>query len=135
MAIGNDLEVGNIYTTEGSVYPSGVEHKTLLVTGDRLCCFYYKLPVNPQKDVMEGAHSHLAEAVFFVIDGELEVNYGGKEATLKKGDAVLVPFNTIIGSRVISSTPAEMLVVASPNSLPDDVRLRKLTPETEEHRH
>ena len=122
------MEIANIYTKEGGVYPGGIEHKTLLVTGDRLCSFYYKLPSNPQKDVMEGAHSHLAEAVFFVVDGELEVNYGGEQAILKKGDAVLVPFNTIIGSRVLSSTPAEMLVVASPNSLPDDVRLRKYVP-------
>ena len=120
------MEIANIYTAEGHVYESGVEHKNILLTGDRLSCLYYKLPSNPQKDVMEGAHAHLAEFVMFVVDGELEVNHGGEVATLKKGDAVMVPFNEIVGSKVLSSTPAEILVVASPNSLPEDVRLRKL---------
>lgn len=126
------MEIANIHAAAGHVYPGGVEHKNLLVTGDRLCCLYYKLPSNPQKDVMEGAHSHLAEFVMCVIEGELEVNHGGEQAFLKKGDAVMVPFNTIVGSRVISTTPAEILVVASPNSLPDDVRLRKYAPKTGE---
>ncbi len=120
------MEIANIHTAEGHPIPGGGEHKNLLVTGDRLCCLYYKLPSNPQKDIMEGAHAHLAEFVTFVIEGEVEVNHGGEVATLKKGDAVMVPFNVIVGARVLSSTPAEMLVVSSPNSLPDDVRLRKL---------
>jgi len=122
------MEIANIHTAKGHVYEGGVEHKNLLVSGDRLCCLYYKLPSSPQKDVMEGAHAHLAEFVMFVIEGEMEVNHGGEVATLKKGDAVMVPFNEIVGSKVLSSTPAEILVVASPNSLPDDVRLRKLMP-------
>ena len=118
------MEIANVYTVEGHVYPGGVEHKNILTTGDRLYCLYYKLPPSPDKDVMEGAHAHLSEFVMFVIDGELEVNHGGELATLKKGDAVMVPFNTIVGSKVLSSTPAEILVVASPNNLPDDRRLR-----------
>ena len=120
------MEIANIYAAEGHVYESGVEHKNILFTGDRVSCLYYKLPSSPQKDVMEGAHAHLTEFVMFVIEGEMEVNHGGEQATLKKGDAVMVPFNEIVGSKVLSSTPAEILVVASPNSLPDDVRLRKL---------
>ena len=122
------MEIANIHTAEGHVFPGGFEHKNILVTGDRLKCLYYKLPSSPQKDVMEGAHAHLTEFVMFVIEGEMEVNHGGEQATLKKGDAVMVPFNTIIGSKVLSSTPAEVLLVSSPNNLSDDVRLRKLTP-------
>ncbi len=122
------MEIANIYTAEGHVFPEGIEHKNILVTGDRLSCLYYKLPSSPDKDVMEGAHAHLSEFVMFVVDGEVEASVAGELVTLKKGDAVMVPFNTIVGSKVLSSTPAEILVVASPNNLSDDVRLRKLTP-------
>ena len=120
------MEIANAWEAEGEpLGESGGEHKILLRSGDRVSCLYYKLPPSPDKDVMEGAHAHLAEFVMFVIDGELEVNHGGEVATLKKGDAVMVPFNVIVGSRVLSSTPAEILVVASPNSLPNELRLRK----------
>ncbi len=107
------MEVANIYTVKGEPMKGGGEYKTILSSGDRVRCFYYKLPSNPQKDVMEGAHGHQAEAVMFVVSGELEVNHGGEKAILKKGDAVMVPSNTIIGNRVLSSTPAELLVVAN----------------------
>ena len=118
------MEIANIYTAEGRVYPGGIEQKNILTTGDRLQCHYVKLPSNPQKDVVKGARAYLSELVYFVIDGEIEVSVGGELATLKKGDAMLIPFNVIIGSRVISSTPAEVLMVASPNNLPEELRLR-----------
>ena len=84
---------------------------------------YYTKPPNPPKDTLR-AHANLAELVMFVIDGEMEVSIGGKPATLKKGDAMMVPFNVLVDSRVISSTPAEVLVVSSPNTAPEELRLR-----------
>jgi len=128
-------EINNIHTAEGVLLPSGLEHKTILASGDRMACHYYKMPSCPDKDVMEGAHAHLAEAVWFVVEGEYEFNVEGETVIMKKGDAMLRPFNQIVGSKVISPTPGELLVIASPNILPNEVRLRKLTPETEEHRH
>ena len=57
------MEIANIYTAEGHVYEGGVEHKNILTTGDRVNCLYYKLPSNPQKDVMDGAHAYRSESV------------------------------------------------------------------------
>ncbi len=118
------MEIVNVYTAKGNVGPDGREHKNILTTGDRLSCLYYSHPANPQKDIMKGAHAHLSEFVYFVIEGEMDVSVNGEVATLKKGDAMMVPFNVLIGSRVISSTPAEILIFASPNNLPDELRLR-----------
>ena len=60
---GGMLEIANIYTAEGHVYEGGVEHKNILTTGDRVNCLYYKLPSNPQKDVMDEAHAYRSESV------------------------------------------------------------------------
>ena len=114
------IEVTNIYTAKGKPLPApnvGGEHKEILTSGDRVRCFYYKLPSNPQKDVMEGAHPHPAESVRFVISGELELNVAGERVIMKPGDAMLTPYNTIVGSKVISTTPAEILIVACPDEL------------------
>ena len=66
---------------------------------------------------MEGAHARPAEAVRFVISGELEYNVNGETVTLKKGDALLLPYDAMMGSKVISTTPAEILIVACPDEL------------------
>ena len=112
------MEITNIYTAEGGPLPGGGEHKTVLKSGDRVACFYYKFPPRPEKDVMDGAHSHPVESVFFVIDGEIEVNVAGESAILKKGDAMLVPYDSITGNKVLSATPAEILIVCSPVVMP-----------------
>ena len=109
------MEITNIYTAKGEPLPGGVEHKTILTSGDRLHCLYYKVSFNPEKDVMDGAHPHPAEIVYFVLDGEVEVNINGESAILKKGDAMLIPFNAVMGTKALSSTPVETLAVASPN--------------------
>ena len=111
------MEVTNIYTAEGKPLPGGGEHKTILSSGDRVRCFYYKILPNPDKDIMEGAHAHPTEAVRFVISGEMEVNIAGETVILKKGDAMLSPYNAIVGTKVISTTPAEILIVACPDEL------------------
>ncbi len=111
------MEVTNIYTAEGKPLPGGGEHKNILSSGDRVRCFYYKILPNPDKDIMEGAHAHPTEAVRFVISGEYEVNVAGETVILKKGDAILIPYNTIVGSRVISTEPVELLVVSCPDAL------------------
>ncbi len=111
------MEVTNIYTAEGKPLPRGGEHKTILSSGDRVRCSYYKRPPSPDKDVMEGAHAHPSEAVHFVISGELEVNVDGERIILKQGDVMLKPYNAVMGSKVISTTPAELLVIACPDEL------------------
>jgi len=116
------MEVTNIYTAEGKPLPGGGEHKNILTSGDRVRCLYYKRPPSPDKDVMEGAHSHPAESVRFVISGEIEVNVAGETVILKKGDAILIPYNAIVGSKVISTTPAELLVVACPDELVEKLK-------------
>ena len=116
------MEIVNVYTAKGNVGPDGREHKNILTTGDRLSCLYYSHPANPQKDIMEGAHAHLSEFVYFVIEGEMDVSVNGEVATLKKGDAMMVPFNAIIGN--VKKTASQVLVVASPNGFPDELRLR-----------
>ncbi len=52
----------------------------------------------------------------------MDVSVNGEVVSLKKGDAMLVPFNAIIGN--IKKTPSQVLVVASPNGFPDELRLR-----------
>ncbi len=111
------MEVTNIYTAEGKPLPGGGEHKDILTSGDRVRCYYYKILPNPDKDIMDGAHAHPAEAVRFIISGEIEVNIAGETVILKKGDAMLNPYNAISGSKVISTTPAEILVVSCPDEL------------------
>ena len=111
------MEITNIYTAEGKPLPGGGEHKNLLSSGDRLRCFLYNRPPSPDKDVMEGAHAHPSEAVHFVISGELEVNVDGERIILKQGDVMLKPYNAVMGSKVISTTPAELLVIACPDEL------------------
>jgi len=111
------MEIANIYTAKGESMGEGFEHKILLKSGERVSSLYYKMPPTPEKDVMDGAHAHRSESVFFVIDGELEVNVAGEPATLKKGDAMLIPFNVILGTKVTSKTPAQILIVSSPNNL------------------
>ncbi len=115
------MEVTNIYTAEGKPMEGGGEHKDILSSGDRVRCYLYKRPPQPDKDVMEGAHAHLSESVFFVVDGEIEFNVAGESVTLKKGDAMLKPYNAIVGSKTISTTPSELLVVGC-----SDVLLEKL---------
>ena len=64
-------------------------------------------------------YTHQAEAVWFIVDGELEVNIDGESAILKTGDAIITPYGAMAGSKVISTTPVKLLVVASPNILRD----------------
>jgi quercetin dioxygenase-like cupin family protein len=112
------MEITNIYTAKGEPLPGGGgEHKTILTSGDRLRCLYYKVLFNPEKDVMDGAHPHPVEIVFFVIDGEIELNINGESVILKKGDATLLPVDTVMGTKTLSSTPAEILAVTTiPNA-------------------
>jgi quercetin dioxygenase-like cupin family protein len=110
------MEITNIYTAQREPLPGGGEHKTVLKSGDKLHCLYYKVPYRPEKDVMDGAHSHPIEMVFFVIDGEIELNIDGESVILKKGDAMLIPSDAVMGTKVLSTTPAEILSVGSPNA-------------------
>ncbi len=80
-------------------------------------CYVYKIPPQPDKDIMEGAHSHKSEAVIFVISGELEYNVNGETVILKKGDALLLPYDAMMGTKTISTTPAEVLVVGCSDEL------------------
>ena len=103
-----------IYTDdiEGeSLGDRGIIHKNLLTTGERMICFLYKIP--PGGSV--APHSHKVECIMYCMNGEVEINIGGEKATVKKGNAWLLPFNTEISTKVISSTPAEILCVSSPN--------------------
>ncbi len=107
------MEIANVYTAQGEPLPGGGEHKTVLKSGDRLRCLYYKVPYRPEKDVMDGTHPHPVELVFFVIDGEIELNINGESAILKKGDAMLIPVDAVMGTKVLSSTPTEILAVST----------------------
>ncbi len=111
------MEVANIYTTEGKPIPSGGERKVILTSGDRLRCVYFKRLPSPDKDIMEGATAHPAEIVYFVIEGEVELSVAGEMVTLKKGDAMLIPNNALMSTKVISTTPAEILSISCPNEL------------------
>ncbi len=115
------MEVANIYTVKGEPMKTGGEHKTILSSGDRVKCYYYTRPPNLNKDVMEGAHSHKSEAVIFVISGELEYNVNGETVMLKKGDALLLPYDAMMGAKTIGTTPSELLVVSC-----SDASLEKL---------
>jgi len=112
------MEIANAWEAEGEpLGESGGEHKVLLRSGDRVSCLYYKLPPSPDKDVMEGAHAHQSESVWYIIEGELEINVDGEPATLKKGDVMLRRFNAVLGNKVTSKVPAEVLIIASPNNV------------------
>jgi hypothetical protein len=40
-----------------------------------------------------------------------------RQRLYKQGDAMLKPYNAVMGSKVISTTPAELLVIACPDEL------------------
>ncbi len=40
-------------------------------------------------------HSHEAEQITMVLEGELTFSYGGKEVTLKSGDVIAIPSNAV----------------------------------------
>jgi quercetin dioxygenase-like cupin family protein len=106
------LELIYIDDVEGEkLGESGVIHKNLITSGERMICFLYKLP--PGGGV--APHSHPVECVMYCLDGEVEITVAGEKATVKKGNVWLLPFNTEIGTKVISNTSAEILCVSSPN--------------------
>ena len=114
------MEKSNVWEAEGEPLGEGGEHKILLTSGARQWALYYKIPpAKPGASVMDGAHPHPQECVFYVIDGEMEVSVGGELATLKKGDLIMIRENTVLDTKVISSTPGEVLIVASPNTSAD----------------
>lgn len=114
------MEKSNVWEAPGGSMPGGGEHKILLTSGARQWALYYKMPpAKPGASVMDGAHVHPQESVFYVIEGEYEVSVGGELATLKKGDLITIQENTVLGTKVISSTPGEVLIVASPNTYVD----------------
>ena len=47
---------------------------------------------------------------------EIELNIDGESVALKKGDAMLIPSDAVMGTKVLSTTPAEILSVGSPNA-------------------
>jgi len=71
---------------------------------------------------MEGAHAHPTEAVFLVVSGEYELNVAGERVILKQGDAMLKPYNAIVGTKVISTTPAQLLVISSPDEIVEKLK-------------
>ena len=113
------MEKSNVWEAPGE--GSGdYAHKILLTSGGRQWAIYYRIPpAKPGASVMDGAHPHPQESIFYVIDGEMEVSVGGELATLKKGDLIAIPENTILGTKVISKNPGEVLIVASPNTYAD----------------
>ena len=114
------MEKSNVWEAEGESLGEGGEHKILLKSGEKVCALYYKTPpAKPGASVMDGAHAHPQESIFYVIEGEYEVSVGGELATLKKGDLITIRENTVLGTKVISSTPGEVLIVASPNTYAD----------------
>ncbi len=110
------MEVANIYTTEGKPIPSGGERKVILTSGDRLRCVYFKRLPSPD-NIMGEATAHPAEIAYFVIEGEVELSVAGEMVTLKKGDAMLIPNNALMSTKVISTTPVEILSISCPNEL------------------
>ena len=107
------MEKSNVWEAEGHPLEGpnvGGEHK-FLASGKKVSALYYKMPFNPQKDIMDGAHPHSTESVLYVIDGDLDVYVAGERATLKKGDLIVVPADAVIGTKVLSGTFAELLIV------------------------
>ena len=114
------MEKANVWEAPGKPLPEGEgpqgEHKVVLKEGKRTFALYYKLlPAKPGQSVTDGAHAHEQESVLYVIDGDIEVLVDGEETFLKKGDLITVPENAVLGMKVLSSTPAEILIAASPN--------------------
>jgi quercetin dioxygenase-like cupin family protein len=126
------MEKSNVWERPWESIGEGLEHKILLKSGARLLVSYYKIqPAKAGASVMDGAHAHSQENVLYVTEGEFEVSVGGELATLKKGDLITTPENTVLGTKVISSTPGEVLVVSSPNTYTERVTEAK----KEEHNH
>ena len=110
------MEIVHIDDVEGERL-GGLLHKILLTSGERMSCLYYKMEPGAESP----PHAHQSEGILYCIDGELEVSVSGEKANVRKGTALVIPFNAEIGTKVLGSMPAEMLIVASPNNLGGDV--------------
>ena len=112
------MEKSNVWEAEGESLGEGGEHKILLKSGEKVCALYYKIPpAKPGASVMDGAHAHAGEYVLYVMEGDIDVYVAGETETLKKGDLITIPANAVMGTKVLSSTPGEMLIIGGPHSL------------------
>lgn len=58
-------------------------------------------------------HSHEAEQITLILEGELTFTYGGKTNTLKVGDVIAIPSN-VIHSAFTSEKPCKAIDAWSP---------------------
>jgi quercetin dioxygenase-like cupin family protein len=61
-----------------------------------------------------GPHRHDFEETFILLEGEIEVTFRGKKATVRAGDTVNVPSNAPHQFHNASSRPARMICICSP---------------------
>jgi uncharacterized cupin superfamily protein len=61
-----------------------------------------------------GPHRHDFEETFILLEGEIEVTFRGKKATVRAGDTVNIPSNAPHQFHNASSRPAHMICICSP---------------------
>jgi mannose-6-phosphate isomerase-like protein (cupin superfamily) len=66
-----------------------------------------------KKEVKLHKHVYHSEHVYF-LEGEGEMVQGDKKFTVKKGDFVFIPKNTVHGLKVTSKIPVKLISVQSP---------------------
>ncbi len=87
-----------------------------LISGPDLSLFHERLAPGSA----ETAHSHArARQVFFVLEGELEIERAGEGHRLGRHEALEIPPGAVHHVRNVSGAPVEFLVAASPNALGD----------------
>ena len=67
-----------------------------------------------KKEVKKHKHATHTENVY-ILDGEGEMMLGDKSFTVKKGDIVFIPKNTVHSLKVVSAIPMKVISVQSPN--------------------
>jgi uncharacterized cupin superfamily protein len=61
-----------------------------------------------------GPHRHDFEETFILLEGEIEVTFRGKKATVRAGDTVNIPSNAPHQFHNASSRPARMICICPP---------------------
>ena len=114
------MEFARIKDVPGNVFPAGRHTRVLVgenapITAKNFCMG--QVTIFPGGQVP--AHDHDQEEVYYVIDGEGEIEIDGSTEALRQGEAVYVPSGKTHNLRNSSSSDMTFIFIYSPAGVVD----------------
>lgn len=108
-------EAQHVPAGEGSLYWGPGDRVTFLVTGEQSggACFIIEVSVPPGGGPPPHIH-HFEEESFYLLDGTLSIQAGGRTFEASSGDFMHIPRGMVHTFKNIGTTAAKTLVVISP---------------------